>query len=423
MKINKIALPIVLIFAFLCSLLVGVMPSVSFAEESTANVLEDLKKDNRFKESDYPVIIGDYSLKVIQIAESTNKELLIYVYQPAGNTRPLQAKSITMSRSIDNYAPNNYKLTLLSRSGVFHKYKVENVKVNDDEVRYYDIYSILRAYDKNIDSNPTGDNTIVEVPYKVGKLWTVTSNENGVDYVCTDIETIEITDKYTGFIRYYNGWQLYRSSCDSHYVAFSTDKRIDKLMEAEVYYVQRDVTEKVNLTGKHPTYGKPEDKTVIVRYTDCEVNNPVSGLFGHKYSWDRIETAGEFINNDKLSDEAKNKIADKEWVLSFIETDYKEGMMQGLSGISYNYYTEVTDVMILRLKFETDGVVYNLGVVDNKQTGSLSPSNNTNNLLEMIKRIVITIFFAILFLIAFPFIVKFIVWLITYPFDLAKGKK
>ena len=33
----------------------------------------------------------------------------------------------------------------------------------------------------------------------------------------------------------------------------------------------------------------------------------------------------------------------------------------------------MSDVTILRLKFETDGVVYNLGVVDNKQTSSVIP--------------------------------------------------
>ena len=36
--------------------------------------------------------------------------------------------------------------------------------------------------------------------------------------------------------------------------------------------------------------------------------------------------------------------------------------------------------MILRLKFETDGVVYNLGVVDCKQTGSSDPVNKGSHI-------------------------------------------
>ena len=35
----------------------------------------------------------------------------------------------------------------------------------------------------------------------------------------------------------------------------------------------------------------------------------------------------------------------------------------------------MTDVTILRLKFETHKVVYNLGVVDNKQQGDDNPDN------------------------------------------------
>ena len=37
--------------------------------------------------------------------------------------------------------------------------------------------------------------------------------------------------------------------------------------------------------------------------------------------------------------------------------------------------TIVSDVIILRLKFETDGKIYNLGVIDNKQTGDGIPDN------------------------------------------------
>ena len=41
-----------------------------------------------------------------------------------------------------------------------------------------------------------------------------------------------------------------------------------------------------------------------------------------------------------------------------------------------SFSTLVGDVTILRLKFETNGKVYNLGVIDNKQTGSDKPVNN-----------------------------------------------
>ena len=63
------------------------------------------------------------------------------------------------------------------------------------------------------------------------------------------------------------------------------------------------------------------------------------------------------------------------WVLRFAETEYTS------SASAYVYVqngTRISDVTILRLKFETDGVVYNLGVVDNKQTSSTTPDGGAN---------------------------------------------
>ena len=43
------------------------------------NVLDDLRKDETFKASEFKRNDNDYTLQVIQIAESTGKELFIYV--------------------------------------------------------------------------------------------------------------------------------------------------------------------------------------------------------------------------------------------------------------------------------------------------------------------------------------------------------
>lgn len=48
------------------------------------------------------------------------------------------------------------------------------------------------------------------------------------------------------------------------------------------------------------------------------------------------------------------------------------------------FYTVVEDVLILRLKFETDGVPYNLGVIDDMISGDLEPDNNNQNELDLI---------------------------------------
>lgn len=53
------------------------------AASAYSNVLTDLMQDESFDTSAYPVNNSDYSISVIQIAESASKELLVYVYQPA----------------------------------------------------------------------------------------------------------------------------------------------------------------------------------------------------------------------------------------------------------------------------------------------------------------------------------------------------
>ena len=109
-------------------------------------VTEDLSKDGTFPFEDYPAKDDDYSLQVVQIAESVNKELFVYVYQPCGLTMPLTATSINISTAInDSLYYQNYKLGLLDRQGVFGKYRVDGLTVKNDALRYYDISSIFRA--------------------------------------------------------------------------------------------------------------------------------------------------------------------------------------------------------------------------------------------------------------------------------------
>ena len=74
-----------------------------------------------------------------------------------------------------------------------------------------------------------------------------------------------------------------------------------------------------------------------------------------------------------MEEDAKVQLENKQWVLRFYETEYSHS--GGNLGNLYGHGTGVVEVTILRLKFETDGITYDLGVVDNKQSGSLTPSN------------------------------------------------
>ena len=57
------------------------IPFRAFAEEASnvySTVIDDLTKDENFNVADYPSNASDYSLQVITIAESSNKELFVY---------------------------------------------------------------------------------------------------------------------------------------------------------------------------------------------------------------------------------------------------------------------------------------------------------------------------------------------------------
>ncbi|UKI52459.1 MAG: hypothetical protein L6V79_02950 [Clostridium sp.] len=64
--------------------------SITYSE-----VLDDLKKDTSFKPENYPTKADDYSLQIIQLAESTDKELFVYVYQPSGKPKTSKRRLLT----------------------------------------------------------------------------------------------------------------------------------------------------------------------------------------------------------------------------------------------------------------------------------------------------------------------------------------
>ena len=413
-------------------------PLVARAESITySGVMEDLKKDTSFKPENYPTKADDYSLQIIQLAESVNKELFVYVYQPSGDK--VKASSINISTTInDEISYLNYKLELLNSSGVFYKYKVKGLTVKDDKVRYYAISSIYRPFDESIDKQASGGNTVTEVNYAVNKQYCF-GEINGKPYVnCVDIETIVVTDKFVGFVRYKDGFKLYVGACDSHFVAFNTNKPMDKLLEADVYYTTQSYDwSSVPFVGVKETFGDKADKYSYLKYTD-KVEHTGGGLFAGTYKWDRIQTIDDFIKGEnreniyhgavldvktssKLTDEALTELKGKKWVLRFAETSYS---LSGYSttGSTFESYTLVGDVTILRLKFETDGITYNLGVIDNKQTGGKEPSNETdidislNKRGKMILYLLMLILLIILLAPILPYVLQAIVWIISLPF-------
>ena len=418
------------------------VPVIAKAESMVTytNVLEDLQRDSSFSKENYPENATDYSLQIIQLAESSDKELFVYVYQPTGQLKGLVASSINISTTInDAISYHNYKLELLNADGVFFKYKVSDFAVKDDAVRYYAITSVYRKWDKTIDPATGNDNTVTEVNYNVSKQYAF-GTINGKPYVnCVDIDTIVVTDKFVGYVRYKDGFKLYVGACDSHFVAFNTDKPIDKLLEADVYYTTQSYDwSSAPFVGVKETFGTKTDEYAYLKYTD-KVEHSGGGLFAGTYKWDRIQTIDDFIKGEnreniyhgavldvktssKLTDEALTELKGKKWVLRFAETNYS---LSGYSttGSTFENYKLVGDVTILRLKFETDGITYNLGTIDNKQTGGKDPSNKTdidvslNDTGKKLAALIMLILAIILLAPVLPYILKAIVWIVMLPIN------
>lgn len=459
-KTKKIQVLLLCIALIVSCFLTCFSPTIMNVSASSINivdgytdVLDDLNKDENFNSDDFQLIETNYSLEVIQLAESVDNELFIYVYQPSADYKNIVATAIFLSTDENGLTYKNYYLSLLSKQGVFYKYRVDNFFVSLNSTRHYEITSIYRKFDDSIDENIVDDNNnnIDEVNYKVAKHWVFTTTDKGLETICQDIETITITSKFVGFVRYEDGdwWHLWgESACDRHFVAFSTDKRIDRLMEADVFYQYQKYHWRRPLDHMHVDthdYGTKTDAYAYLDYT--QKGNYDNGHYN--YVWDRIQNVEDFIssvnisntyscaifdvqNVSKITDENLKYLRQEQWVLSFLETEYK--VTKTMEEENYRS-TRVGSVSILRLKFETDNLVYNLGVIDNKQSGSEDPINTFDTTLkmnDMFKIILMVLFLIILIVVLWPvlpiiinvamsifkILLKIAIWIVSLPFKI-----
>lgn len=385
-------------------------PALCYADTVSGNVsdvLTDLTKDPEFDTSLYPTNASDTSINVIQIAESSDKKLIVYAYQPSGSQGKLRASSINIGED-ENLSIKNYKLEYVNSVGVFYKYVVKDFTIKDYQVRYYYIPSIFRPFIDGVDTQATFENSVTEVVFEVAKQYRFTGTAENYTCDVAEMETITVTDKFVGFVRYPDGFKFLSTSCDSHFVAFSTDRPIDELLEADVYYntqvYVRTVEHTILSEREKVVYAdKPEEKYAYLKGTDHR-DYQGSGWGAGTYSWDRIESVETFLRNNtnnmdrvyfdvelnssvgiNITEEGRQALSGKQWLLRFTETPYSiytNTPFQGAPLTDHSEGTIVGDVTILRLKFYYDGKIYNLGVIDNSQSGSGKPINGVENTVD-----------------------------------------
>ncbi len=385
---HRYILFIILLFAaiIICSALGKVSGVLHVRAEGDAAskytaVMDDLAKDEYFNADDYPAVANDYSIRIIQIAESSDAELFVYTYQPSVDER-FVLTSIRLSTEKGNMdSRHDYALVECNHDGPLYKYKVVGLLLVDNPIRYYDITAVFRKWIPDVDDETGNDNTIDYVPYAVGQLWTVVDTEDKTEYMLQYIDVIVVTEKYVDFLRYKEGFRLFKNNfCDSHYIAFSPEHDIDTLQQAKVSFICGEYWMPGDLTKL-----SAEDIAILEQANSIRPNGE-SQSHEVKFNADdltkqgtyRIESVDDFVNSEELSDKVKESVKPKEWILRFCETPVQVNKYGPVNNPVANksYFMRVSEVTILELTFETNGVVYNLGVVDNKQTGDLLPGGD-----------------------------------------------
>ena len=387
-RMYKNYIGVLLAFLLVFVLISGWRVLPAFAKTSSeGSVLNDFLQDEDFSMGDYPINDEDGTLRVIQIAEGTRAELFVYTYQPYYVSKPLVASEINMSLSESVDGTKLYKLRLLSSYSTLCKYVVEDFTVSDERDRYYNITSIYRSWDKELDGDTGNDNTINYKAFAVGKLFEATTEADGsVMYNTVDIDVIEIKNPYVDFLRYSDGvhWDFLHTnySTDVHYIAFDTNMTIDYLKEADVSFITQSYHQVVR-GGKtvENKKGEPSDTQYLTLTQKYEVSNAADGFRAKKYTWTSIQSSENFIANSDLTDTAKAEVEKTKWVLIFLGTKYTYTKIETMfEGIEYRYDgTNVSEVTILRLEFWSRLRLYNLGVVSDKVTGDDKPGNNDTN--------------------------------------------
>ena len=469
----------IVVFVILIAILFSLAPtsSVAFAEDAVfSDVLKDLQKDESFDASRYSVDLGNNSIDIITIAEGENDELYIYTYQPAIQ-RAFYCSSINISRhdpedetSTPSY--DNYRLSFCNSNGVFYKYIVERFTILSDDVRFYCISQIMRPFDSSIDTQPGNGQTISEVPIRrsddtvISKEYVLYEVDGQIKIECKVLSTIEVTSEYVGYIHYFNGgifnWGTYTAAIDSHFVAFNTNWDIDELLdvdikwsESEWYYLLSTewypgvIPDDDDPSDRIPiSISDPVEQPIKTLYADVSHSQSSTRIFADEYDFKEIQTVDELLDeendvqiwfdggfftvstNTQFTSEAKEALKSQRWVLRFCETPYTIRYSNDPNfSINQVWRTRITDVIILRLHFKSQGEEYNLGVVDNKQTGSLEASASSKTEVELSEEFADTLKMLLLvlglialgfFLWLFSPLIKLLLSAVLFPFRLIK---
>ncbi len=379
------------LFVVLCLVLTVFFTTIPIAAESAASsetystVLSDLHKDPDFDQNDYPGDIDDNTVSVIQIAESLENELFVYVYQPADDFYDIVVREISL---YDNFSPDPvdrrdpdvsyYDLELVSTSGVFDKYLVKDYTVSDEAYRYYNIVGlytdVIAGFNDMIGGVVGG--TVNYAGYSVGQQWCLYWYNDVLYYEMNTFDFVSLDIKHSGTIDVSSGVNIFGGYYDEddyiNYVCFDFAREqgyyAEHIYDATVTYDLYSYYLESYLYDFSP---EPEEEVLYnqkVKLTDTAVHTFESdyGLFTREYKWNEIQNSADFLSQIdeqgiELIDESKNAIRNSQWVFCFLVTEEWSNVLGDWTYISKQWVENVNIIQIHFLNF--DGKIYNLGAV------------------------------------------------------------
>lgn len=361
----------------------GAISSLTVYAAESPEVLQDLRRDKDFDESAYPYVADDYSLKVIQIAESANKELFVYAYQPCHDTYDLVGTKISISYGYSlngtGLTPKLYNLRLISTSGTLDKYYVDGFNIPNDGDRYYNIVEIFRIVNSDIDEIDEAFPK-TDIAYSVGQQWYVCDLNGSKHYEMNTFNTLYVDTVWNDYFTFSDGFtwgDLIKTDkpTDCWFYCFSVeDYVIRHIFDADLNYSIRDVVDTYNPGSIHEITYSNERLNQIIKLKDSDVMSYVSpGLGAPDLTWNRILSSKKFIETAegqgvKIDATVRENVLKSQWVFTYLETDRKQDRYGSSISGSVRYvdtYNDVYDVGLLRLHFQdVSGNYYDLGVVN-----------------------------------------------------------
>lgn len=431
----------------------GVMRLAAVYAAESPEVLQDLLRDKDFDESIYSYVKDDYGLYVIQIAESSNKELFVYVYQPCHDTYDLIGTKISISYGYSvngaGLSPKLYNLRLISTSGTLDKYYVDGFTVPNDGDRYYNIVEIFRMVNTEIDGEQDPTTPKTDIAYSVGQQWYACDLNGSKRYEMNTFKTLQVETVWTDDIVIHDGFTLgslllKHGMCNVWFYCFNVDEYvINHIFDGDINYSVRDVIwSNVGTGDGYENYFNERENQALTLTDIDEMIYKGHGLGSRTHSWNRILSSEKFVSTveeqgNSFDSVVREKILSSQWVFSFLETERIEHRVTG--SVRSIEYSDVYDVGLLRLHFQdVTGNYYDLGVVNDLTNPDNVSGGEINDLAEQFKEfweMFVKIIFGIIFVIVlvvllnfvppikklFKWIFEFIGKVISAPFKLLKS--